>query len=236
MYLTCLLLDSGGDVVCPKPGPDVLLTGPSFRTWIEAVAAGPGDPDKPDSVTDQPCGVAFVYPEGQVLLRYRSAIEAKRRKFRHYVDKGIVGGSDRRVIAVSGAGIPLAFLDHDPPDIVKAVLPFGDDYAAIDVATGEVVDTGFTYRPELIKSTGNPVSTDIFLGPDYADISGVLFSTTNISNPPPSPGEDLVFVHNPRAANPLPDGWLGLGREYGVAVSHERLELVRTDQGAAGSG
>jgi hypothetical protein len=235
MHLTCLLLDSRGDVVCPKPGPDVLLIGQSFRTWVEAVVAGPGDPEKPDSVADPPAGVVFGYPEGRVLLRYRNALQAKLHKFREYEDKGVVGGSDRRVIAVSGAGIPLAFLDHDPPDIVKAVLPFGDDYATVDVDTGDVVDTGFTYRPEIMKSTGNPVSTDIFLGPDYADISGVLFSATDISNPPPSPGEDLVFVHNPRAANPLPSGWLGLGREYSVAVSDQRLELIRTDQDAAGS-
>jgi hypothetical protein len=29
-----------------------------------------------------------------------------------------------------------------------------------------------------------------------------------------TPGAEFTIVHNPRATNPLPDGWLELGDEY----------------------
>lgn len=229
MYLTCVLLGQQREVECKKPGPDILVREGRLRIWIEAVNPGPGVTHLPDSVRPTEPGVVFEYPEEQILLRYRSAIEEKRCKFDEYLKSGIVEAADARVVAVSAAGIPLAWLDHDPPDMVKAVLPFGATQLEIDTATGELGDEAYSYRPAIRKASGKAVATDVFLDPDYSGISAVIFSNANISNPPPSPGHDLVLVHNPKACVCLQRGWLGVGREYEATVTDRGLELTNFD-------
>lgn len=229
MYLTCILLEQGHSVQCPKPGPDILLDTAPKPIWIEAVTASQGASDSPDRVPDFETGVAFEYPEEQILLRYRTAIEQKHKKFEKYVSDGIVAASDSCVVAVHAGGTPLASSDDEEmPRIAQAVFPFGEMFVELEARTGTVIRSGRQYRPAITKSSGNDVSTDLFLDPQYAAISAVLFSSANISNPPRAPGADIVVVHNRLAASPLDRGWLGFGSEYVLEARETAYELVRT--------
>jgi len=227
MYLTCMMLDQGRDIECPKPGPDILVHEDRGKVWIEAVTASQGVLESADRVPDVEPGVAFTYPEDQILLRYRNAIEEKTQKFTHYVKSAIVSITDACVIAVHSGGIPLTFIDHEVPDIVKAVLPLGLEQITRRVSDGAFINSGYQYRSNITKSSGSKVATDIFLNPAYAAISAVLFSSANISNPPQAMGSDLILVHNPKAAVPLPSGWLGVGMEFSAYSADRGFELKR---------
>jgi hypothetical protein len=238
MYLTCLLLSQDRQVECPKPkGPDILVIDGNRSVWIEAVTASGGDDSNPDRVTEPERAAAFIYPEDQVVLRYRNSIDAKWSKYQVYQDEGIVSDRDAWVIAVHGAGVPLAWVDDDDvPRIVKALLPFGVERATIDLATGAVVASDYEYRPAIARTSGSLVSTDLFLDPAFDLLSAVVFSGANISNAPASDGEDLLLVHNPRARNPLPVGWLAAGREFYVQQTGDQYELRNLDHRHEGSG
>ena len=229
MYLTCLLLEQGRPIECPKPGPDILVDEPSGRIWIEAVAASRGASESPDRVPDFDYGVAFEYPEEQILLRYRTAIDQKHGKFDKYATDGIVASSETCVVAVHAGGTPLASSDDEEvPRIAQAVFPFGEIFVQLEATTGTVIRSGREYRPAIAKSSGSVVSTDLFLDPQYAAISAIFFSSAGISNPPIAPGADIIVVHNPLATNPLERGWLGCGAEYVLEARKTAYELVRT--------
>jgi hypothetical protein len=213
MYLTCTLIERGFEVDCPKPGPDVRIHTPDGSVWIEAVTPAPGQEGSRDKVPEF-SESEFAYPEKQIILRYRTAIEFKHGQYLKYVRDGIVNSHESYVVAVSGSRLSVALNGTSAPDILKAVLPVGMQQIHIRLSDNKCVGTDFTCRRSIEKSNGSPVSTDIFLNPVYSGISGVLFSRSDILNPPSVPGMEFIFVHNPTAAYSLPKGWLNFGREY----------------------
>jgi hypothetical protein len=69
------------------------------------------------------------------------------------------------------------------------------------------------------------VKTDLFLNHKYSHVSAVLYSTSCWVHHPETPGAEFTIVHNPRATNPLADGWIELGEEYwldGSELRHTR--------------
>src|SRR5437016_1570080 len=105
MYLAVALLDAGHTIIAPKPGPDFGLTLAGRRIWVEAVAATPGAPGKPDSVPQlepQEGKITSGYvPQDKIVLRCTSAIAAKfPTQFLKHVELGIIGADDCYVIAV----------------------------------------------------------------------------------------------------------------------------------------
>lgn len=59
--------------------------------------------------------------------------------------------------------------------------------------------------------------TVFFEDETFSGISAIVYSAENILNSPRDSedmGEDLVIVHNPLAANPLPQGFFPFGSEY----------------------
>ncbi|MCX6069419.1 MAG: hypothetical protein NTU91_00965 [Chloroflexi bacterium] len=209
-------------------GPDLLARQP--RVWIEAVAPGPGE--GLDAVREPPNGVAFSVPDDQIILRLRSAIEEKRRRALAYRERGWIAHTDPFVVALNAARIPSAMLEITIPRVVRCVLPFGHEQLVIDRATVEVVDRFFSYRREVLKQSGQPVATDLFLDPAYSPISALLYSCSDEINRPPCAGPDFIFVHNPLASGPVPRGWLPFGWEYWV----EGDRLHRREHGPGGIG
>jgi hypothetical protein len=234
MYLTSVFLGRGLEVECHKPGPDILIIQDARRIWVEAVAPTQGAPDSKDRVPDFEINAVRDYPETQILLRYRSAIQEKRDKYAKYLQDRIVLANDACVVAINSAKIPVAFLGTTVPDILKALFPVGHLQVHIRKSDLKAVGTDYQYRPTIQKSSRRDVDTDIFLNPAYAFISAVLFSTTSIDNPPAKVGEELVLVHNPLATAPLPDGWLGLGVEYKARINEDEVVIEPTRIGDSG--
>jgi len=218
MYLTCVLLDNGCKVL-PKTkqkGPDVEIESIEFnRIWVEAIAATAGDGNDrvPTPKHDDP--MWFCVPEEKIVLRYAAAINEKHQKYIRYREDEVIGRTEPYIIAVNGNKIPYASdSDDEIPYIVQAVLPFGLPTIQIEWDSQKEPTSGYAYRNEIIKNSGNNVATNIFQKKEHEGISGVISSRVSVHGLYGKMGTDFVFVHNPLALNKLPEGWLRFGREY----------------------
>jgi hypothetical protein len=84
-----------------------------------------------------------------------------------------------------------------------------------------------THRDNIKKKNGVEISTDIFLKSEYEGLSAVLYSNVSFGRRPTKMGEDYILVHNPKAKNPCPHGLLGIGTEYTVELSTDKIELFK---------
>jgi dipeptidyl aminopeptidase/acylaminoacyl peptidase len=229
MYLACALMDQGHQLA-PKrtdEGPDICILKSGHRIWVEAVAPGRGE--GVDAVPFPPVGAEYV-PKGKVILRLRSAIEEKWRKYQAYREAGSVLPDDPYVVAVNGGKVPYASaVGSGLPYIVQAVSRLGSKYISLDRETLEIREQGYTTRPFVQKLRGSPVSTGIFVDGGYEGISGVLYSDARILNFPVPNGSEFVFVHNALPTNPLEKGWV-----TGIEFWHEEgVWYSRANQGHA---
>ena len=224
MDLSCTLLELGCTLrERSDSGPDVCVEGKDGPVWLEAVAprAGLGRNTAPELAPDVK-GHEFTDDDrggvpgfGAVILRYRNAIEEKRSKYEHYLDRGIVRERESFVIALNGLRVPGSIVDDDDvPTILKAVYPLGAPRWHFNFTKGEVTDIGPNYRGGIKTAAGSEVATDVFLQEMYAGISGVLFARQDVYNRPAREGAGLVLVHNREASSPLERGWIKAGREF----------------------
>lgn len=216
MYLAVTFLDLGFDLrprrELGREGPDICIVTPETKIWVEAIASG----------TD------FFYYVGaddgcepvdeSVILRYCSAISEKFKKYNGYLKNGTVLRCESYIIAVNGFLVPFSASGKTSsnmlPNIVKAVVPFGDYTEILNYDTKQVMKAGYSYQDKIVKLSGNMVTTNIFCNQEYAGISAVLFSNIGISDMPDKCGDDLLFIRNPLAINKLPTGWCKTGVEY----------------------
>ena len=233
MYLTCALLQhqrkQGYSVSCPKRknsgGPDILIELDNIRIWIEAVTATDGAPGLPDSIVESMPGQVHSVPEEKIILRYANAIAEKHRKYTDYRAKGIVSEKDSYIIAVNGWPLSYRWADAEMPRFLKSVFPFGHLEVVIDKTSKKVVEKRHQFRPDIFKLTGSPVSTRTFLCDEYIGISAVMHSYANACTPFDL-GADLLIVHNPRAANPVPLELIPVTREYTATASEGGCRLT----------
>lgn len=232
MYLAWSLLKNG--VALHRRESRPAAAGPDLRTvplgtWIEAVLATRGEGE--NAVPD--LSEAFGrMPEEEMILRLRSALESKARKYADYRESGQVGDAEPYVVAVGVRRIPLGQLDAPLPRVVCAVLPYGHQEVRFELESGRAVDVGYQYRPEIMNARNAPVRTDLFLDPAYGFISGVLYAGVDELNRPALPGPEFIFVHNPSAVAPLPRGFFPFGREYWAEDDQLRRFDHPTDGGA----
>jgi hypothetical protein len=234
-------------------GPDIVCRS-TPNVYVEAIVATPGDPSHPDSVPSILNDVTWDVPHDQFILRLRNAIEVKTGKRNEYLEKGILADTDPYVIAINSAPIDSSRLEMAVPDILRAVLPFGDEYVTIDLPTGDAVGGGFHHRPVIFKTKRppddpaataasdadrpsgsgpevppekSPVSTTVFQSPEYDGVSAVLFSCCDEVNRPNLPGAELTLIRNPRATkNPVPENFFGFGREYVIHAGDRSVERL----------
>lgn len=206
-------------------GPDLQIG--DVRAWFEAIAvtAGTGD----DAVAPSATSAVVDVPDAQIKLRLLSALRTKCCKFEKYVASGLVGSDEPRVVAINAGEVPYAFMEYDPPRIVRSVLPFGWPMVSVDRQTGAFADAGHSHRPSEAKASAAGVATDTFLTGEVAAVSAVLYSAITPYNAVDCPaGLDFVLVHNPTAHVPLPRGFMATGREYWV----ENGSVMRIDYNA----
>src|SRR5262249_44935862 len=127
MMLAMVLKSEGYELKSTNHGPDFVIETDSKRVFIEAVCPGSGDESNPNSVPPIVHGapIAQEVPVPQIVLRIRSALEDKKRKYKNYIDQGIVSSDDHCVIALSSSKLsPRAKLW--PPTIMRATHGLGN--------------------------------------------------------------------------------------------------------------
>jgi hypothetical protein len=218
MYLACTFLENSVSLSSTDAGPDIFIEHDNGRIWIEAIAPTSGADTNPDRVPEMKMGVATRVPDNEIILRYSAAIREKYdNKYKTYVANGLILPTDAYIIAINSCKISSASMETDTPRILKAVFPIGDLKVTIDTKTGVVINTGYQLRFKISRVGGSEVRTDLFINPEYANLSGVLYSHVSIRTYPFTKrmGEDFVFIHNPLATkNRVPHGFLKVGREY----------------------
>lgn len=235
MYLTCTLIFKSFSVV-PKQtrsqGPDILIDDSSTKIFLEAITPSEGAIDNPDKVRQLEVNTfkATPVPDTEITLRYSSAVADKYKKYLTYLEQGIVSLSDSYVIALNSCKIETAIIDmtgtSDLPRIVKAVLPIGYKEVTISKSSGSTVDWHYQYRPKITRASGSDVPTDLFLRDDYAGISGVLYSHSDIANR----HDDFIFIHNPKSTqNAIPHEYFKLGIEYFIELGQQDFSVSWKD-------
>lgn len=227
----------GWNVTGADAGPDFQLETPQGSVLVEAVTAGPGNPDGsglPKQWQERAVGVATEVPIDRMLLRWTNALSEKLRKHLKDVECAQASPSVPFVIAINScllgadehgiSGLPLA---------VMAVLPFGNPAATVDVKTGEVVGGwGLEWRNAIVNANDAQVPTDSFLNPDYDCVSAIVgcsgFYVSDADREKFCGQPPYFVVHNPKAKNPLPQPWLPGAIEYSAnEVSSGKLEIKK---------
>jgi len=234
MYLTCVLINLGKKVY-PKEtiseGPDIAVKDDSRIIFVEAITPSEGDITNPDKVPGFKFGEATQVPDNQITLRYCGAIADKFMKYKTYLEKGIVSPSDPYIIALNACKIEQAIADgsseYDIPRIVKSVFPVGNKVAYINKATGSEVPWSYQPRNKVYRSSGSPIQTDLFLNPDYQGLSGIIFSRKDLFNLPGHRGDELIFVRNPLAKNPIPHEFFKFGVEFVITLATDHFSIDR---------
>jgi hypothetical protein len=203
MYLGVALIDRGIQLQrYGAEGPEFYATLNGRRVWFEAIAPRQGQ--GPDRVPDLRLGEAQYVPTEKILLRFTSALEAKRQRYLSAVAKGIIRSDDAYVLALDSRGIPHASLNDRVPYFVQAFLPFGPLTANIDSRTLEITETYYAYRAAVKKANDTEISTRTFLDPAASFCSAVLHSSVDCANHPSAMGADFAVLHNPNAAVEVP--------------------------------
>jgi hypothetical protein len=231
MYLACTFLENSINLSSADVGPDILIEHDNGRIWVEAIAPTSGEDTNPDQVPEMELGVVTDVPDDEIVLRYSAAIKEKYdNKYYNYVASGIILPVDAYVIAINSCKISTAIMETDTPRILKAVFPIGNWQVTVDTKTGIVIDTGYQRRFKIRRARGAEVWTDLFINPEYANLSGVLYSHVSVRKVPEKMGEDFVFVHNPLAINnQIPHGFFKVGREYISTEGNEEYTINVTN-------
>ena len=213
MYLGALLIQQKKKLSAKNNyGPDIcIIENDGRKIWLEATAPDKGEGNDKVNLREE---FGWV-PTEKVLLRVRSAIEAKHHKYLNYLKEGLINDSEPYIIAINAS--KLGYRDTpdpiDTPKILNVVFGIGDFQVSIS-QTGNIVGSGYTNRKEIKKKSGSPVETDIFFKKEYASISAIIYSDIGPFNYDPDLGFDIKLVHNPNAKNPINRGWLMRGIEY----------------------
>ena len=212
LYLMAVLSRAGLNLEkAPAFGPDIrvrLASGSSC--WIEAIAVTAGD--GPDAVWQPPRGIPSGGGSGpkeeQVLLRYRSALEDKFRKYEKYIAKGVVTPSDMCLIAVYTGQIRQAdLLDTETPAMLRAVLPIGNTVLNVIPYSKKRPKVSVERRVQILKRNKSPVDTMFLLDPRTAFVSGIIFVRNSIYNLSWKESK-LHLIHRPGATVPVPLGMI----------------------------
>ena len=218
LYLGATLINHG--FILKKniaEGPDFEIQDKEGKriTWIEAIAVTKGKGI--DKVPDISYGVVQSVPVDQISLRLSSALKEKYEKYLVYIKNGIIKSEDPYIIAVDRSECGLG--DPYGPQILSVLFGIGDP--ALHMRVGgkpvENPEISWTHRPLLNKGNGKNVPMLFFEDSSHAGISAVIYTRDHVINSPrklEEMGENFFIVHNPNAANQLPDNFFPFGEEY----------------------
>ncbi len=213
-------------------GPDIGIRKSNRVIWIEAIAPAEGDNELDKVPQFLPTGtserILHAAPRRQVELRITSALDKKAKVFRRYRDEGIIVEKDSCIIAISAAQFSFQAVTGGLPYAVSAVYPFGEQEITIDGETAKFVKSEFTLSESIERKAKpeGPIKRTAFQSEELRDISGIIWSRSSIGNFS-TIQHDLTFVHNQRAARPIPTGWIRWREEYYPLAGKNTLQVRR---------
>ena len=231
MHLGVLLRAYYPGLEVNKPGPDFHIPYRDSWIFVEATSASRGNtvdavPDISSRSDDDD-----TVPFNECVLRITSSLaeKSKANQAKCFAKRGAY------IVAVN-LPFPEAWLCGTPPLSAQATLGLGGEVFALspssedgDLNYATAVKSFISRIPSIQKrETKGDVPTTAFLSPEYKHVSALLVASVN----PFSSAYDhpsMEMLHNPRATNPLPRGWLKVGNEYWV----EDDKLERRSHGAA---
>ncbi len=215
-------------------GPDFAIQHGDKTIWIEAVVPSPeGVPAEWLEVPRQNEIKARSMPDTERVLRCTSAICDKQKKFAEYQAKSIISPNDCMVIAVNICR--LSDLDIDGNGISRYPLSmealFGIGPIAVPIMDDYTLGAAQNIpRYKIRKSSGKEVETIIFYDPAFANVSAVIQAHQKDMHQ-----KDLILtiIHNPLAANPLPNGIFRARKEFVAKQEDEyfRIRDIATEVG-----
>jgi hypothetical protein len=208
MMLAKILKSEGYELKSTDHGPDFVIEKDGKRVFIEAICPGPGDEGNPNSVPPIVYGAPIFQdvPVAQIVLRIRSALEEKKRKYAQYLAQGIVSEGDICIIAVSSSKIGRAS-GLWPPLILRATHGLGNPYVVFAPGEG-AVEEGITECKSIPKVGGHEIDTTFFLSGENGLISAVLYSDCSFFSLDFDLFGESMLIHNPKAYLPLHTGFL----------------------------
>lgn len=228
MMLGCHLDAQGYRLASPKVGPDFRFEANGQIVWVEAICPEPQE--IPSDWLEPPTPNSFRvggYPHEEVLLRWTAAFAEKARKFKKYIETGLIRETEACVIAINGVQLGLISIDHgisQLPLVLETVFPIGPISVSIDVQSRTVSGTKTSTRFGIKKANGAWVKTTPFVVDDYSHISAVLGYSRERSE-----SDSLLgyVAHNPKAAIQVQIGTLGRDMEEWRAafLSADELEV-----------
>ena len=178
-------------------GPDFKIKNGDKTIWIEACAPNPGE--SAECLPEFNKNVDLNELEKKFLLRIRSAIFDKTKKYNEYFNKGIVNTEDCYIIAVSAAALNFfgTFMNSGCTAPLKFLV--GAGFLVI-----EQNGSYYSLRNDILKSSGNVVDVKVFYNIDYETISAVLYSYHDPwSEMTENPENSFQLFINPNAKNSL---------------------------------
>jgi hypothetical protein len=212
-------------------GPDFSFDLCRKKCWIECTVPWPKDDDlKIDSLTPRKGGIVRSDP---YILAITSAVKEKITQL-----GTLAKSSDYRVIALNlGTGIDVEHAESDdPPLLFQALLGVGPTAHMIPITDGMAIPEEIrevpTFKETVRKQNGTPIGVRGFLDGSFSEVSGILYSIHRYVDCPNPQTTDLLLLHNPTAANPLPRGSLALVKEY--FVENDQLVLLSKPEHGGG--
>ncbi len=207
MRLACAFLDAGRSLMSSGSGPDLIVDG----VLVEAVAPQPCIAIK-ETAHEMRKGEFVSACDDEMVLRFTSAISEKRRQYQRWVKKGIIDPTSPFVIAVSASNFGPGVLDPSDPIVLWPLLGVRGRVAMFD-HDGNAQSIQFAFQPTREKPSGAHVDNFLFREGGASEVSAVIFSDRNFRT---ASFDDIVTIHNPRAAFPLAERFLPFGREFAV--------------------
>ncbi len=179
---------------------------------IECTAVTHGDATNPDAVPRMHIATSINHlvfsdvPEEKILLRITQALNDKHKQYQERIADKRVSENEPYIVAINTGEI--GYPEH-LPRILKAVFGIGD-FTLRMRQNGKPVASPTSFwgrRAAIAKTNKKDIDMTFFENDENKGISAVIYSSSTVLNHLVRPEDtDIMLVHNPLAANPIPLG------------------------------
>jgi len=203
--------------------PDICVVERGRRIWIEAIVPerGEGADAVPLPSPINRGGRVRAAPIREIDLRTTGAFWTKSQVVGHYLNLGVIGAQDVRLIAIGVGRFGAYASEHPIPQVLSALLPIGEYFATFDTKADRITGQGFQPSFEITRKGTTAIPRTAFVDPQFSHISGVIWSRAGIGGWGRSV-RPLTFVHNPLATVRMLRGWCEWDREFVASRLNEQ--------------